>query len=85
MYLADSVSLKNTEEKKNYFKTNRTWDPAVNITGCSSRGPRFNSQHPHGSSQLTVTPALEDLTPSHIHVVKSPKHKKFKNKNKNKT
>ena len=23
-------------------------------TGCSSRGPRLNSQHPHGSSQLAV-------------------------------
>ena len=27
-----------------------------------SRGPRFNFQHPHGSSQLYVTPAPEDLT-----------------------
>jgi hypothetical protein len=24
------------------------------------RGPRFESQHPHGSSQLTVTPVLGD-------------------------
>lgn len=28
--------------------------------GCSSRGPRFNSQHSHGGSQLSVTPVLGD-------------------------
>jgi hypothetical protein len=28
----------------------------VKSTGCSSRGPRFNSQHLHGSSQLSATP-----------------------------
>ena len=33
-------------------------------TGCSSRGPRFNSQHPHGSSQVSVTPVPGDLIPS---------------------
>ena len=26
----------------------------VKSTDCSSRGPKFSSQHPHGSSQLTV-------------------------------
>jgi hypothetical protein len=31
-------------------------------TGCSSKGPTFNSQHSHGSSQLSVTPASGDLT-----------------------
>jgi hypothetical protein len=35
--------------------------------GCSSRGPGFNSQHPHGSSQLSVTPVPADPTPSHRH------------------
>jgi hypothetical protein len=25
---------------------------------CSSRRPRFNSQHPHGGSQPSVTPVL---------------------------
>lgn len=30
-------------------------------TGHSSRGPRFNSQHLHGSSQLSVTLVLGDL------------------------
>ena len=28
-------------------------------------GPGFNSQHPHGSSELSVTPVPELLTPSH--------------------
>ncbi|KAL6030279.1 hypothetical protein STEG23_009294 [Scotinomys teguina] len=27
----------------------------VKSTGCSSRGPGFNSQHPHGSSQPSIT------------------------------
>jgi hypothetical protein len=26
----------------------------VKSAGCSSRGPEFNSQQPHGSSQLSV-------------------------------
>jgi hypothetical protein len=30
-----------------------------------SRGPGFNSQHPHGGSQLSVTPVPEDPIPSH--------------------
>ena len=37
----------------------------VKSTGYSSRGPRFNSQHPLGSSQQSVTPVPGDLTPSH--------------------
>jgi hypothetical protein len=27
---------------------------AVKSTDCSSRGPRFNSQHPHGSLQPSI-------------------------------
>jgi len=27
----------------------------VKRTDCSSKGPGFNSQHPHGCSQLSVT------------------------------
>ena len=42
----------------------------VKSTGCSSRGPRFNSQHSHGSSQLFVTPVPGDLTSSHRHTCK---------------
>lgn len=39
---------------------------AVKSAGCgSTRGPRFNSPHPHGSSQLQVTSVPGDLmTPS---------------------
>jgi hypothetical protein len=33
-------------------------------TGCSYRGPRFNSPHPHGSSQLLTTPVPGDPVPS---------------------
>ena len=36
-------------------------------TDCSARGPGSNSQHPHGSSELCVTPVPEDLAPSHRH------------------
>lgn len=37
----------------------------VKSAGCSSREAGFNSQHPHGSSQLFVTPVSGDdiLTP----------------------
>jgi hypothetical protein len=38
---------------------------AVKNTGCSSKGPGFNSQHPRGSSHLPVTPVPGDLMPSH--------------------
>ena len=35
--------------------------------GCSSKRLASISQHPHGSSQLFVTPAAEEATPSHRH------------------
>ena len=39
------------------------WDGSVvKSSDYSSRGPRFKSQHPHGSSQLSVTPVPENLT-----------------------
>jgi hypothetical protein len=43
-----------------------TWrdGSVVKSMGCSSRGSRFNSQHPHGTSHLFVTPVREDLTVS---------------------
>jgi hypothetical protein len=47
----------------------------VKSTGCSSRGPRFNSQHPYGSSQPSVILVPRDLMnllaslASDIHVV----------------
>jgi hypothetical protein len=40
--------------------------------GCSSTGPRFNSQHPHCSSQLFVIPRSGTLT--HILAGKIPMH-----------
>jgi len=46
----------------------------VKNIGCSPRVPRFNSQHPHGGSQLSVTPVSGDPTPSHRHASKTPMH-----------
>ena len=37
---------------------------SVKSTGCFSRGPGFNSQDPHGSSQPSVIPVPEDPTHS---------------------
>lgn len=37
----------------------------VKSTDCSSKGSRFNSQHSHGSSRLSVAPDPGELTPSH--------------------
>jgi hypothetical protein len=39
----------------------------VKSTGCSSKGPWFNSQHPQGSLQLSVTPGPVNLPPLHRH------------------
>jgi hypothetical protein len=48
---------------KNYFCGGGRDGSVVKNTGCSSRVPRFTSQHPHGRSHLSVTPVLGDLTP----------------------
>jgi hypothetical protein len=40
---------------------------AVKSTACSSKGTWFDSQHPHGSSQLSVTP-----TPGHSNTLFMP-------------
>jgi hypothetical protein len=46
------------------FKSNsfgaREIGSGVKSTGCSSRGPEFNSQQPHGGSQPSVM-GLDDL------------------------
>ena len=43
----------------------RRWrDGSVVNTGCSSRGPGFNFQNPHGGSQPFVVPVSGDLEPS---------------------
>jgi len=39
-------------------------EPSKKLTGCSSTGPRFDSQHPYYSSQLSEPPVLRALTPS---------------------
>ena len=38
----------------------------VKSTGCSSRGPGFSSQHPHGSLQLFVTPISDTFTQTNM-------------------
>jgi hypothetical protein len=47
---------KKTKERKCKSKM-RGWrdGSVVKSTGCSSKGPRFNSQYPHGGSQLSIT------------------------------
>lgn len=42
----------------------------VKSTGWYSRGPGFNYQHPHSSSQMFVTLFPEDLTLSYRHKCK---------------
>lgn len=37
-------------------------------TGCSSKGPRLNTKHPHGSSELSITPVPEVPTPSQTYM-----------------
>lgn len=37
---------------------------AVKSAECSPRGPDFESQHPHGSSETSVTPVRRDPIPS---------------------
>ena len=32
-------------------------DSGVKATGCFFKGPGFDSQHPHGSSQTSVIPS----------------------------
>ena len=48
---------------KNFLKDWRVGS-AVKSTGCSCRGPRFDSQHPHGGSQSSVIPVPERLIPA---------------------
>jgi hypothetical protein len=39
----------------------------VKFTDCFSRGPEFNSQHPHNDLKLSITPVLGNPTPSQRH------------------
>lgn len=62
-----------------YKNTIGDWreDSAAKSPGWSSRGPAFDSQHPHNVTQPSITPVLGDLIPSpglhrhgtHTHVV----------------
>jgi hypothetical protein len=49
-----------------YHKTILDWrvDSGVKSTGCSSRGPEFKSQHPHGDSQGHAIFNVSPLTSS---------------------
>ena len=50
------------------LQTSTQGGSVVKSTDCSSRGPRFNSQHPHGGSQLSVAPVPEDpASPVNVH------------------
>jgi hypothetical protein len=52
---------------------------AVKSTGCSSRRPGSSSQHPHGSSQLSVISVPGYQTHSHKHISRQiPMHIKLK-------
>lgn len=43
---------------------NQEMQEELESTSCSSRGPGFDSQHPHRDSGPSRTPVLKDLTPS---------------------
>lgn len=47
---------------KGIDQAGRRNDSAVKNSGCSSREPKINSQYPHVSPQLSVSPVLVDLT-----------------------
>lgn len=47
-----------------HFKTAIVVKATKKRTCCSSRRPTFGSQHPHGCSQLSMTPVLGNLRPS---------------------
>jgi hypothetical protein len=53
---------------------------AVKSTGCSSRGPKFNSQHPGGSLRCLQFQFHGGLTPSYRQSVRTPVNMKLKNK-----
>jgi hypothetical protein len=49
----------------------------VKSTDCCTRGLGFNSKHPHGSSQLSVSPAAKDLALTNMHTGKTSIHTKI--------
>lgn len=48
--------LRLSQKTKQNNKANRKTGSAAKSIGHSSRGPSFDSQHPHGASQPSVTP-----------------------------
>lgn len=59
---ADTLEL----DLEEICKPSRWWrdNSAVKSICCSYRGLRFNSQHPHSASQLSITLIQGDLMPS---------------------
>jgi hypothetical protein len=47
-----------------YLLKNSGAEEMAKNTSCSLKGPSFNSQHPHGSSQPSTTPVPGDPVPS---------------------
>ena len=61
------LSWKREKEREREEMGGRRDGSVVKSTGCSSQGPKFNFQHPHGSSQLSPTPVPGNPTPLHRH------------------
>ena len=57
-WLAQFIFLDNPEKWRD--------ESVVKSNDCSFRGPRFDSQHPYGSSQLSVTPRSDTLTQTYM-------------------
>jgi hypothetical protein len=81
--LHNSVNTGSLNHSSSYSKGGKKDGRAVKSTGYSSRGPGFDSQHQHGSSQPCVTgiPLLASLGTAHkwcidMHGCKTPIHKK---------
>jgi hypothetical protein len=57
-----SLDYKVTLSQSNNNNNKYGWrdGSVIKSTGCSSRGQRFDSQHPHGSLQSSLTPVPGD-------------------------
>lgn len=62
--LLQSYCNNTTRNVKKYTDSGYRDVSVVVTTYCSSQRPGFDSQHPHGSSQLSVTPVMGGKTPS---------------------
>jgi hypothetical protein len=52
------------KKKKSYYAGTEKMAQQLKNIGCSSRGLRFDSQHPHGGSQPSITLVSDDLVSS---------------------